>query len=147
MQPILLLGQLLVSEWIWSITWGFYHSFINVLIMLVLFKLFLGIRIVPAVLLSFFSQLTSFLFFNLFVIVVLIFGFGIEFSLDVGWPYIPDQFYATLYLGLIYALLQTGFFVILNHYYKVHVSWVIALTFMSNCLTTLFLNVLLSIHT
>lgn len=134
------IAQLLISEWIWSLTRGFSHNFINILFMLFLFKLFLGIRMVPAVLLSFSSQLAAFLFFNLFVITVLILGFGIQYDATQGWSYIPDTFYASFFLGFIYAILQTGFFWIINKYYKIHVSWALVIALISNCLTVLLLN-------
>lgn len=138
------IAQLLISEWIWSLTWGFYHNFINILFMLFLLKLFLGIRIIPAVLLSCCSQLTAFLFFNLFVISILVLGFGIEYDVITGWSSIPNQFYASFYLGLIYAVLQNLFFLLLNTYYKVHLSWVFIITLISNSLTVLLLNLILN---
>jgi len=134
------LGQLLISEWIWGLTWGFYHNFINILFMLFLLKLFLGIRIIPAVLLSCCSQVAAFFLFNFFVIGVLIYGFGIEYDVSKGWTYIPDQFYASFFLGFIYAILQTGFFWFINKFYKIHLSWALVIALISNCLTVLLLN-------
>jgi len=141
-----ILSQLLISEWIWGLTWGFYHNFINILFMLFLFKLFLGIRIVPAVLLSFCSQLMAFLLFNLFVGGILVFCFGIEYDTLKGWLYIPNQFYASFFLGLIYAFLQSLFFWIFSRYYTLHLSWVFVITLISNSLTVLLVNLLLPVN-
>jgi hypothetical protein len=143
MMYIDMISQLLISEWIWGLTWVFYHNFINVLIVLLLLKLFLGIRMVSAVWLSCCAQLITFLFFNIFVIGVLVLGFEFEYDAFQGWVYIPDKFYATFFLGLIYAFLQSLFFLLVNRYYKLHLSWVFVIVLISNSLTALLINLFL----
>lgn len=143
MMYINMISQLLISEWIWGIAWVFYHNFINILFMIFLLKLFLGIRMVSAVLLSCCAQLTTFLFFNVFVIGVFVLGFGFEYDVLKEWVYIPDKFYATFFLGLIYALLQSFFFLLINKYYKLHLSWVFVIVLISNSLTALLINLFL----
>ena len=135
-----IIAQILISEWIWGLTWVLYYNLINILFMILLLKFFLGIRIVPAVLISCSAQLAAFLFFNLFVIGILVFGFGIEYDVSKGWDYIPSPFYASFILGIIYATLQCVFFWIFNKYYKLNVSWACAIAFLSNSLTVLLIN-------
>jgi len=133
-------GQLLISIWIWTLTSGGYHLFINSFIMTLLFKFFLKSRLIPSILLSASSQLAAFLFFNFFVIVILNLCFGITYNIEQPWAYIPSYFSISLYLGLVYTILQNIFFVIINRYYKLHLSWVFLITFISNILTVTLIH-------
>ncbi len=146
MKYLIVLSQLFISEWIWGLTWGLYHNVINILFMLSLLKLFLGIPIVSAVLIAFSAQLAAFMLFNLFVISILILGFGIEFDVLQGWSYVPDQFYAIFFLGLIFVLLQGLFFFVFNSYLKLRLSLVFVIIIISNALTVLTLNLMLPSH-
>ena len=78
MRLLAVLGQLLLSEWIWSVTWGAYHVPLNIVLMIFLFKFFTRISIVPAVLIAFFSQLFSFIIYWVLIVGGLIFFAHIE---------------------------------------------------------------------
>jgi len=143
MNVLTLLSQLFISEWIWGLTWGFYHNIINILFMILFMKFFLRTSIVSAVLIACSAQLAAFMFFNVFVISILILGFGIEYDVVKGWTYIPNQFYASFFLGLIFALIQSLFFFIFNKYLKLQLSWVFVIVIISNALTILTLNMML----
>jgi len=74
------LGNVLLSEWLWSITWGIYHVPIAIVVMMFLLKRNTNLRMVPAVLLSVSSNLFSFALYTLAIVGGLIFALGFEYS-------------------------------------------------------------------
>ena len=125
-----------LSEWLWSITWGLYHLPLAIFFMFVLCKRFLAMPIVPAVLLSFFSSLFSFVVLSMAVISILIFGLQFE--------YVPTDFYAhpeqedplhvCLYLGALYVCLHMIFFAIVGRWYKLSLSSLFVITCLAQCM-------------
>ena len=53
------------------------------------------------------------------------------------YTHIPTPIHAFIYLGLIYAALQTIFFIIFAQKHTVKLSWMIAIALISNNLTVL----------
>lgn len=138
------LSQFFISEWLWSVTWGVYHNFFAILLLLFLLKLFLRISFVSAVLLSVFAQLFSFLFYTLFVVGFLMFILGIEYDMMASSILLPGPLHACLLLGLIYAVLQIFFFYIVRFYYTLPLLRVSVLVVISNALAALLTYLLLS---
>jgi len=129
------IGHFFLSEWIWSVTWGFYHIPCNIIIMIILFKFFLRINMVSAVFTAITAQLFAFVIFTLVTLgIMLLLGQG-------GGPesflYVPNTMPAFFYLGLIYAFLQSIFFDLISHRHAIHLSWFIVIAIISNNLTVL----------
>ncbi|GEM_PF-1204449 len=132
------LADFLLSEWLWNVTWGWYHVPINIFVMLFLLKVFGRLKIMPAVLFSVFSQIFSFALFSLIVIFGSIYGFGLKF--------VPYDCYVTqtmhpllicFSLGLIYFVLQSFSFVLTNVFYKINLRLVILIALVSNMISAL----------
>lgn len=131
-----LMGELLVSEWLWSVTFGFYHLPINIFIMIFFFKFFMGMRIIPAVLLSFFSNIFSWIILSLFVLGVPVYLFKIGFDTSTTQT-LSSIMAVSLVLGGLYALVQSLMFVVLDKRMNFDIHRAIAVALMSNGLTAL----------
>jgi hypothetical protein len=133
-----------LSEWIWSVTWDVYHVPFNIIITLILLKFFLRINMVRAVCLAIFSQLFAFL-------VLSICAMGAMYIIGIGggpdsFMVVPKPLYATVFLGLLYALLQTIFFMCIYFRHKIPLSYLAVIVLISNNLTVLVTLLLFSIN-
>lgn len=105
-------AHFLLSEWIWSVTWGVYIIPFSIAILFFLLKWVEQFNAIRSLLITLAAHLFSILIFAGFVIGILIFIVRLE--------YVPPQegYYqegcnslnVTLYVGLIYAFLQALFF-------------------------------------
>jgi len=139
-----MIGNFILSEWIWSVTWGIYHIPCNIIIMIILLKFFLRLNMVAAVFLSIGAQLFS-------VAALTIVTIGTMLVLGKGggpetYANTPTPIHAFVCLGLIYAILQSIFFVFIAQRQAMHLSWLVAITFISNNLTVLFIYLFTSFN-
>lgn len=131
-------SNFLLSQWIWNVTWGWYHVPINIFVMLFFLKFFGYLRIMPAVLLAFFSQLFSLLVFSVFVIAVPIYALDIHFSLyDCYAQAYPNVLLTSLSLAAIYCVLNIFFFAIVNFFYSLNLRLLILISCVGNGITAL----------
>lgn len=133
-----------LSEWIWSVTWDTYHIPFNIIITLILLKFFLRINMVPAVCMAIFSQFFAFFILSLCTL-------GAMYLIGAGggpdsFAYVPRPLYATLFLGLVYAVLQILFFTCTKSHYRVPLSTIAVIVIISNNLTVLVTWLLFSIE-
>ena len=98
-------AQFLISEWLWSFTFAFYHPLINILIMIVLLVWLAQQRIIPAVLCAVSSQLCAILLFAALVHLFLDMTLGISFEGYEAMSMI-HPLAACFLLGMMYAVLQ-----------------------------------------
>ncbi|MDR3550563.1 MAG: hypothetical protein P4L31_04060 [Candidatus Babeliales bacterium] len=122
------MGNFLLSEWLWSITFDWYHIPISLLLCGISFRWVLRIPLKSSFLLALLSGLYALCIFAFFIVVVLLYLFN--FSYSATW--VPDPFHACFYLGLIFAVLQTTFYFIVHRWYRLNMPGVIFLTFLSN---------------
>ncbi len=130
-----MIGNFILSEWIWSVTWGIYHIPWNIIIMIILLKFFLRINMVSAVFLSIGAQLFATAALTIITVgTMLLLGKG-------GGPenYVntPTPIHAFISLGLIYAVLQSIFFTMFGRTHAIKLSWMIVIAIISNNLTVL----------
>jgi len=131
-------ADFLLSEWLWNVTWGWYHIPVNTFMMLFLLKFFGRMRIMPSVLLSVFSQLFSFLLLSLIVVVGPMYLLGLTFTpYDCYVQQAMHPIFSSLFLGAIYFLFQIIFFVLVNLSYKLNLRLVILISLVSNLLSAL----------
>lgn len=129
------IGNFILSEWIWSVTRGIYHIPWNIIIMIILLKFFLRINMVSTVFLSIGAQLFSTIALTIITLgTMLLLGKG---SGPESYTHIPTPIHAFIYLGIIYAALQTIFFTIFAQKHAVRLSWMIVIAMISNNLTVL----------
>ena len=129
-------ADFLLSEWLWNVTWGWYHVPVNLFMMLFLLKFFGRLRIMPAVLLSVFSQIFSFLMFSASVIIWPMYILGIKF--------VPYDCYAheaahplliCLSLGAIYFVFHILFFMLVSPFYKLNMRLLVLIALVGNGLS------------
>lgn len=131
-------GNFLLSEWLWNVTWGWYHIPVNIFMMLFLLKFFGRMRIMPAVLMSVFSQLFSFFMLSAVVFVVPVYLLGIQFvSYDCYAQQPMHPLAICLSLGAIYFVLHALFFVLINLFYSLNLRLLILIALVSNGLSAL----------
>lgn len=127
------IGNFLIDQWLWNVTWDWYHIPISVFVLTVFFKFFLRINVIASVLIALSSAVSSFITYTLFVVGGLIYllNFRYEEVLQ-GKAMVADPLHACLYVGIIYTVLQAVFFVILNKYYPVQWGKMITAAFVAN---------------
>ena len=129
-------AQFLISEWIWLFTFAWQGIFINVLMLILLFVFFAKMRMIPAVLLSFFSQLFAVIAYTAFVHLILDRLLGI--MLDPADQRVPlHPLTASFLLGAINTLWQTLFFYLVHLFYRLPVQRYSTIAFASNTITAL----------
>ena len=132
------IGQFLLSEWLWSVTWDWHHLPINIVLMCLLFKWLLRANIIPAVFLAFSSHLFAFVTYSIFVVFVLMYLIGLEYIPSEVPKNIIGPLKASIFLGLIYTALHMCFFLLINRRYKLNISGIFLITILSNMMTSLF---------
>lgn len=128
----------LLNQWLWTITWGIYHIPLNIFFMYVLLRITNNMGKLHLFLLTVGANFFSAILYSAFVVGVLVFGCGMQ--------YLPNQcpvmslitrLQASLSMGVMYALIQSGFFLLIPRKYSIY--WLHALGFaiLSNLLTGL----------
>lgn len=113
------IANFILGEWLWNVTWGLYHLPICFLLMCLMFNWLLRWSIVPSVLFAFGAHVYAFVLYTGFTVGVLMYLFGMSYD-----PMVKPQlgavnlWHASLYLGIIYAVLQTTFFMLVHVWYK-----------------------------
>lgn len=131
-------ANFLLAEWLWNVTWGWYHIPVNVFVMLFLLKFFGHMRIMPAVLFSVFSQLFSFVLFSAIVIAGPMYLFGLTFTpYDCYAQEVAHPIFSCLFLGLIYFVFHAFFFFLVSFYFKTNLRLIILISFVANMVTAL----------
>lgn len=124
----------IVDEWLYSISWGAYHAPIAIFIMLFLYIFVMGMRIIPAVFLALLANISAVVSFSAVAMLI-------AYSNTLSYALQPNDLYHPLIisvgLGLIYTVLQTILFFIVNRFYKIPLIKVIAISFLSNLMTAL----------
>ncbi len=135
MQFGMTIASFILDEWLYSISWGAYHVPINIFIMLFLFKCVMGLRMIPAVFLSLFSNITAMVVFALFAMSVA------QFVDIVNYAHTPQELYnplvISLGLGIIYAIVQSLLFFIISCRYTFNLRYAIIVAVLSNILSAI----------
>lgn len=133
-----------LSEWIWSLTWGSSVIPFNIVIMIFLLKFFLRINMVSAVFMALCSQLCAFVVLTA-VMLLSIWYIGPGSGPD-SFVYVPRPLCAFLFLGLLYTIFQSIFFVATKKRYHVSTTTLLVIVFMSNQLSVFLSWLLYSIE-
>jgi len=137
-------GSFLLSQFLWAMTFGFYHVLFSFVAMFLLLKLWERLPFISSFLLTLFAHIVSVSF--LMVVVKL----GV---IDVlQYQYVPDHpcvphynpWYACLALGLTYAVLQSCFLLVLSMHYTWLDRWrTLFIVVMSNLMSSIVVYKLL----
>lgn len=130
------IGNFFIDQWLWNITWDWYHIPIDILFMVIFFKFFLRLNIVASVLIALSSTITAFVVYTGFVIGVLMYLFNFRYhEVFQSYTMVADPLHACLYVGIIYTILQSIFISVLHNYYPVPRIKMIIVISISNLLT------------
>lgn len=104
--------------------------------MVIFFRFFLRINSIASVLIALSSIITALIVYTGFVVGVLmyIFKFAYQESLQ-GQAMVADPLHACVYVGIIYTVLQSIFFIVLHRYYPINRLKMIGATAIANMLT------------
>jgi len=129
-------ANFLLSEWLWNVTWGWYHIPVNIFILLFLLKFFGGLRIVPAVLISFFAQIFSLAVLSALVILIPVSLLGLKFiPYDCYVHQTMHPLLVCLSLGGIYFVMHVLFFALVNLFYSLNLKLLTLIAFVANGLS------------
>lgn len=128
----------LLNHWLWGMMWGIYHIPVNILLMMLLLKVIARFKIVPSILLAFFSKVFSVIAYAL-TILVLVYVVKLEFVFPKEiQSYKPiNPLLASVYLGIIYAFFQTVFFWIVSRFYSINVGFMAMIALVSNFISAI----------
>jgi hypothetical protein len=133
----------LLSNWLWSMTWGWYHIPVNFLLLYFLLKWLMRASMIPALWMSLGAQFFTFMIstgLGGFILCWLNLSFEpVLQPLTMGYELLA----ACLRFGISCAVLQILFFVLLNLWYKINIRLAICAALLSNILTALLLSKIL----
>jgi len=127
-----------LNTWLWGMTWGISHVPINIIVMFALFKFIGRLKIMTAILFAFFSMVFGS---ALYTLIVSFFVFVVKLQfipLDITYGTEYSNFLlASIYLGLIYSVLQMIFFLMVNKFYEINLRIITLIVFVSNIISSL----------
>lgn len=127
------MGAFLIDQWLWNVTWDWYHIPLSIFLLAVFFKFFLRLNVIASVLIAVSSTISSFIVYTFFAVggLIYLFNFNYQEALQ-GKAVVADSLHACMYVGMIYTLLQAVFFVVLNKYYSIKLPKMIVAAFIAN---------------
>jgi len=136
-----------LNTWLWSRTWGIYHMPTNILVMLALLKFVGRFKLVPSVLLAVFSKVFSSALYTV-IVFLLVFVVKIQFvpTESLNNSESINVLLACICLGLVYAALQSIFFLMVNKFYALNVRVTTLIAFVSNIISALLVYRFLEIN-
>lgn len=125
------ISQFLLSEGLWSLTSGGYHTPINIFVMIGITIFILRKKTVPSVLLAVSASIFSFLFF-----IGIIKFLSIDYVPEHDDVYVvKDLLWRCLHLGFIYSILQMLYLAILRFFFTFNMRPLIWMVWVSNIIT------------
>lgn len=126
-----MLSDFLITEWLWSVTWGVYHVPFLLAFMIILLKRVGRMRWIPT-LMNAIGSLVFALFVYGFIIAWLVPDAQIDYTTAQERIQVPSSWWASMYLGFIYALLQIFFFMLVSLVYTSNRARLIVIVAISN---------------
>lgn len=125
------ISQFLLSEWLWSVTKGNYHTPINIFVMIGITIFILRQKTVPSVLLAVSANIFSF-----FLFTGIIKFLNIDYVPEHDDVYIvKDLLWRCVHLGFIYSMLQTFYLALLRLFFTFNMRPLIWMIWVSNLIT------------
>jgi hypothetical protein len=130
------IGDFFIDQWLWNVTWDWYHIPISIFFMALLLKFFLRMNVISCVVIAVSSVAASFITYTLVVVGVLVYALNFNYNqLLQNQEFIIDPLHACFYLALLYTMLQAAFFALLNRYYPISQAKVLMCAAIANLLT------------
>ena len=127
-------SNFLISEWLWSVTWNWYHLPFCIVFMYIGFKWFLGYNSTLSALISLGSNAYAGVMLTALVVGVFAYVFNIRYEPKNMYAInaVAQPFQACLYLGIIYTMLQIIFLSIVRIFYSFKLFRSLLIMFVSN---------------
>ena len=130
-----------VSELLWTLTGGIYHLPLSVLFMWFFLCFTMRFRVVTALLSSLFAHTFSVIVYSLLALLLISMHLATD-VLDVEESVIASPEWATIFLALIHAILQTLFFFVFKRELSLRMFGYTIVAFLSNGFAALVILVL-----
>jgi hypothetical protein len=121
-------ADLLMDEWSWSITWGWYQIALGLLCSSIIFIGMRRLKSLPAIVLVVTSYWSAFIVYCLLMGLSCVYAFGTAHA-SVHIVYNPM---ASLLLGLLFSVVQALFLNMVHHWYRVQLLCVLSVTLLGN---------------
>lgn len=129
------LAQLMVSQWVWSVTLGFSHPLINCMFMIPLFMYLIRKKFLASLIYALSSQGFAVMVFGLLAHLLLDYTGDLAYDDQAFTVFHPLA--ASLMLGIMYALLQTLFFYLTRLMWNIPFKTVAVIVALSNLMAAL----------
>ena len=113
------LAHFFMSLWLWAMTWGIYQIPLALFFMVLLFRWTGHLRLLPSLGIGIGANLFSWGIYTLVIIVFFVGAMGYEYDAQGSHRAVFDALHACLYWGLLNTVLQSIFFMLLNHWYRI----------------------------
>ena len=139
------MSDFLLDKWLWSVTWGWNQIILGLIFMWMSLVFFDRKGSAAAFLLTISAFLFAFVVYSALIIGIFIYLFEWKFVAATA-EYVPlNMLGASVWLGIIYSILQSMFFFVLSKWYRLVLPRILLITIFSNIssalLATFFINV------
>ncbi len=131
------LSDFLLAQWLWGMTWGFYHIPFTIIIMTFLIKKSLKWTVLQSTTFSLMINLASLAAYTFGVIGIINYTQGPAHDLHCQGFGMVSAFKASIFLGLTYTVLDVIFFYLLSFFFKFGLRAMVSIALLSNGLSAL----------
>ena len=127
-----MLGDFLLSAWLWNVTFDWFHPFFTGIILFLMFRVIMRKKRIKSFLVSFGAQLTAFVILNLIVVYGLMGALHWQYELIYERYPILNELSASLSVGIVYAIFQSLYFVFGKALWEFNLFAYLIMTWISN---------------
>jgi hypothetical protein len=134
-------AHFLLSEWLWAVTWGFYHIPLNSILLFIMLKALCRMKVLSAAFWALISQLFAFFAYTFIILGVIHPFFAFDtYSYDFHTYQTMHPVIICLSLGAVYSVFQIIFFYCVHRYNALNLSKVVIAILLSNMIAALFVS-------
>ncbi len=126
------IGYFLLDKWLWSVTWGWNQIILGLILMWMSLVFFGRKGSVAALILTISSFLFAFVVYSALIVGIFIYLFEWKFVALTEEYVVLNVLSASVWLGIIYSILQGIFFFILSKWYRLVLLRIFFITIFSN---------------
>ncbi len=139
------IGDFLLDKWLWSVTWG-WNQIILCLILMWMSLVFFGRKgSVAALILTISSFLFAFVVYSALIVGIFIYLFEWKFVALTEEYVVLNVLSVSVWLGIIYSILQGIFFLILSKLYRLALLRILLITIFSNISSALIATFIINV--
>jgi hypothetical protein len=142
-----LIGDFFLTVWLWNITFAWFYPIVTGLIMFLIVRVVMRYKRTRSLMIAFGSQLFSYTMLTVLVVGGLIHGLCWEFD-PVSFQQamgIKNELASTISLGMLYALFQSGYFLLGRFIYSYNYMVYLIMVWISNALGVMMTYMLIKL--